>query len=60
MTRRATMTQAELERAIRAAKAQGCIVRLRPGGEADILPADPAAPEQERPNSCDAVFGREL
>jgi hypothetical protein len=59
MTRRATMTQAELERAIRAAKAQGCIVRLRPGGEADILPAD-VAPEQERPNSCDAVFGREL
>ncbi len=58
MTRRATFTQAELARAIKAAKSQGCVVRLRAGGVADIVPLeDVAIPEPERPNTCDTAFG---
>ena len=60
MTRRATFTRAELDRAIKAAQANGCIVRLRQDGSADILPADSVAePPAERQNSCDAAFGLE-
>lgn len=60
MTRRATFTRAELDRAIKAAQANGHIVRLRPDGCADILPADAVSePPAERRNSCDTAFGLE-
>lgn len=60
VTRRATFTQAELARAIRAAEAAGKVAILTPGG---IVFADPAAVPQTAPqesaggNSCDDLFG---
>jgi len=61
MTKRATFTQAELARAIRAAEAVGKVAILTHGG---IVFADPAAVPQTAPpkesgeaNSCDDLFG---
>ena len=59
MTKRATFTQAELERAIRAADAAGKVAVLTSAG---IVFADPAevalpSPEAGRANSCDSAFG---
>lgn len=61
MTKRATFTQAELARAIRAAEAVGKVAILTPGG---IVFADPATvPQTAQPvesgeaNSCDDLFG---
>lgn len=59
MTRRATFTQAELERAIRAAGKLGKVAVVTPQGIAFVesdkvsLPS----PEQPRGNSCDEAFG---
>ena len=63
MTRRATFTQAELTRAIRAAESAGKVAILTPSG---IVFADPVAVAHSAPqkpdtggNSCDAIFGLE-
>ncbi len=62
MTRRATFTQAELVRAIRAAEAVGKVALQTRAGIAFVdpanLPHDP--PETEsRGNTCDGIFGTE-
>ena len=60
MTRRATFTQAELVRAIRAAEAAGKVARWTPGGIVFVDPGDVPhdAPAQGGGgNSCDAAFG---
>lgn len=61
MTRRATFTQAELTRAMRAADAVGKVALLTPAGIA-FLPREDAPKLQTAPgegvNSCDEVFGR--
>ena len=60
MTRRATFTQAELTRAMRAADALGKVALLTRHGIA-FLPADTAPKldaDQDGENTCDAVFGR--
>ena len=60
MTRRATFTQAELARAIRAAETVGKVAILTPAG---IVFADPATVAHRAPqessggNSCDDLFG---
>ena len=63
MTRRATFTQAEMTRAIRAAKAAGKVAIYTPDG---IVFADPSAIPQTAAqtsaaesggNTCDAAFG---
>ena len=59
MTARATISQATMQRAIRAAEACGKVAVLTPAG---IVFADPAgvalpSPETGRVNSCDAIFG---
>ena len=59
MTRRATFTQAELERAMRAAAKQGKVALRVPGGIAFVDPAAIAQTEpgdDERPNSCDEAW----
>ena len=58
MTRRATFTQAELERAMRAAAKQGKVAVQTPIGIAYVDPARIVlpAPEAERPNSCDEAW----
>ena len=59
MTRRATHTQAELQRAIRAAQAMGKVAVWTPQGivfaESDQISLP--SPEQGRGNSCDDAFG---
>ena len=61
MTKRASFTQAELERALRAANSLGKVVLWTPGGIAFVesdqitLPS----PDQPRGNSCDEAFGVE-
>lgn len=61
MTRRATFTQAEIARAIRAADAAGKLVLITRAG---IAFADPAFLPQTAPhepqaeNTCDGKFGR--
>lgn len=61
MTKRATFTQAELTRAMRAADAVGKVALLTPAGIA-FLPREDApklhAASVEGVNSCDEVFGR--
>lgn len=60
MTRRATFTQAELVRAIRAAEAAGKVARWTPVG---IVFVDPGDVPQDAllpgtgGNTCDAAFG---
>lgn len=61
MTKRATFTQAEIARAIRAAEAVGKVAIWTPAG---IAFADPVAlphttppTESEGGNSCDDIFG---
>lgn len=59
MTARATLTQAQIARAIRAAEACGKVAVLTPAG---IVFADPAgvalpSPETGRVNTCDSAFG---
>jgi hypothetical protein len=60
MTRRATFTQAELARAIKAAGSAGKIAVQTPMGIAfvdpDTLPQS-AATESSGRNSCDDIFG---
>ena len=58
MTRRAQFTQAELERAMRAAAKLGKVALQTPVGIAYVDPAKIVLPEpvQERPNSCDEAF----
>jgi len=61
MTRRATLTQADIERAIRAAKRQGCDAVDVRGDSIRILVNAPAhvqpSPQITGENTCDAVFG---
>lgn len=61
MTKRATFTQAELTRAMRAADALGKVALLTPAGIA-FLPREDApklhSASVERVNTCDEVFGR--
>lgn len=61
MTRRATFTQAEITRAIRAAEAAGKVAVQTPAGIAFLDPAAvPVAPSQPEPaggNSCDDAYG---
>lgn len=59
MTARATFTQAELARAIRAAEACGKVAVLTPAGIVFAQPGDVALPSPEtgRVNTCDAIFG---
>lgn len=61
MTRRATFTQTELTRAIRAAEAAGKVALQTPAGIAFVDPAHIAQsapePETESGNTCDAAFG---
>lgn len=62
MGRRATFTQAELERAIRAAEAQGKVALQTPAGIAFVQPLDlpqpaPAA-ESDEADTCAGKFGR--
>jgi hypothetical protein len=60
MTRRASLTQAQIQRAIRAAKAEGVVALVLPDAiafvESDKLPLP--VPEQGRVNSCDNAFGK--
>lgn len=59
MSRRATFTQAELVRAIRAAEAAGKVaIQTRAGiafVDPDTIPHDAAEPSGANP--CDAIFG---
>ncbi len=60
MTRRATFTEADLKRAIRAAEASGKVAMQTPIGIAFVDPgplALPSPPESEAGNSCDGKFG---
>lgn len=59
MTKRATFTQAELTRAIRAAEACGKLALMTPAGIA-FVESDHVAllsPEPARGNTCDDAFG---
>jgi hypothetical protein len=61
MTTRATFTQATLQRAIRAADAEGKVALMTPTGIA-FVESDRVAlpsPDQARGNTCDEVFGTE-
>lgn len=62
MGRRATFTQAELERAMRAAAAQGKIALQTPAGIAfvplDYLPQTPQQTESDEGDTCAGKFGR--
>lgn len=59
MTRRATFTQAELVRAIRAADASGKVALMTRAGLAFVDPAaiPQTAPAESGENSCDSLFG---
>lgn len=60
MTRRATFTEAELKRAIRAASASGKVAVQTPIGIAFVPPgtlAQTEPQESEGANSCDGKFG---
>lgn len=60
MTRRATFTQAEIERAIRAAEKLGKVAVRIPSGFAFVDPETiPHAPtaDDSGGNTCDAIFG---
>lgn len=59
MTTRASLTQAQIARAIRAAKGEGMVAVMTPTG---IVFAEPdkvalPSPETGRPNSCDGIWG---
>lgn len=59
MTRRATFTKADLERAVSVADALGKVVLWTPQGIA-FVESDKVAipsPDQARGNSCDEAFG---
>jgi hypothetical protein len=60
MTSRATFTQAEITRAMRAADAMGKVALWTPAGIA-FLPREDApklaTAQNAGPNTCDAVFG---
>jgi hypothetical protein len=58
MTRAATWTRAEIERAIAAADAKGKVALQTRHGIAYVDPASlpNLAPDEERPNSCDGAF----
>lgn len=62
MGRRATFTQAELERAIRAARAQGVVALQMPAGIAFVpasdLPQADLQPESDEADTCAGKFGR--
>lgn len=61
MGRRATFTQAELERAIRAAEAQGKVALQTPAGIAFVQPLNlpqPAPEESDEVDTCAGKFGR--
>lgn len=59
MTRPATFTQAQIARAIRAAKGEGMVAVMTPQGiifaESDKVSLP--SPEEGRGNSCDEAFG---
>ncbi len=60
MTKRATFTQADLERAIRAADKRGKVALLTPQGIVFAKPGSIALPSPDQPtggNSCDEAFG---
>lgn len=59
MTRPATLTQAEIARAIRAADACGKVAVMTKAGIVFAKPdqIDVASPEPARGNTCDAAFG---
>jgi hypothetical protein len=61
MTRRATFTQAELKRAIRAAEASGKVAVQTSVGIAFVdpmtLPQTAPSRESEGRNTCDDIFG---
>jgi hypothetical protein len=59
MTRRATFTQAELARAIRAADKAGKVAQWTPAGIAFVDPSDLSQDTREidqRGNTCDDLF----
>ena len=58
MTSRANLTQAQIQRAIRAADREGKVAVQTPIGIAYVDPARIVlpAPEAERPNSCDEAW----
>lgn len=59
MTARATFTQAQIARAIRAAKGEGMVALMTPAGIA-FVESDKVAipsPDQARGNTCDEAFG---
>lgn len=61
MTRRAVITQADLVRAIKAAKATGTTALRTPVGIAFVDPEkipDPAPVTESGGNTCDGKFGR--
>jgi hypothetical protein len=61
MTARATFTQAQIARAIRAAKGEGMVAVMTPHG-ITFVESDKVAvpsPEQGRRNTCDEALGLE-
>jgi hypothetical protein len=61
MTARATFTQAQIARAIRAAKGEGMVAVMTPQGIA-FVESDKVAlplPDQPRRNTCDEALGLE-
>ncbi len=60
MTKRATFTQAELERAIRAADKAGKVAAVTRDGLivfVESVSVDLPSPDQTRGNTCDDAFG---
>lgn len=60
MTARLSLTQAQIARAIRAAKREGLVPVITPIGMAFVESSQVALPSPEQPargNSCDEAFG---
>lgn len=59
MTRPASLSQAEIARAIKAAEACGKVAVMTKGGIVFAAPGQIAlpSPDQERGNSCDTIWG---
>jgi hypothetical protein len=59
MTARLSLTQAQIARAMRAAKAEGLVPVMTPIGLAFVESSQVALPSQDQPrvNSCDEAFG---
>lgn len=61
MTRKSSMTQAEIARAVRVGDATGKVAVVMRGGVALVDPKDLPllSPENGRENSCDGIWGTE-